>query len=229
MPSDAIAAFVTAVGEVDDLESADPTPLGGAPVDPTTSRVIGRASVVLLSSHFERYIYAVNQEATAVLNQANASGTRLPEPLRLLHSRLGIETMLETGWERRAPQLRAFMATDGWLWTDDNDNRPGLIEHDRLLIWMKAPTPKNLIRYYRYWEIDDIFAAITRVIHTRTDLRLKLDELVRKRNNIAHGDATTEATRSDVRGYRDGTLRFCERADRQLAKALAKLSGTRPW
>lgn len=95
-------------------------------------------------------------------------------------------------------------------------------------MWMKAPSPKNLVRYYRYWGIDDIFESITRTVNTRTELRLRLDELVRKRNNIAHGDATVEATPTDVRSYQTSALRFCERADRQLGKALKRLVATAP-
>jgi hypothetical protein len=130
------------------------------------------------------------------------------------------DSLVETSWEKRGDALRTFIASETWLWTT---GRVGLLEHERLLMWMKAPTPRNLVRYYRYWGIDDIFGVITRRQHTRTDLRLKIDELVRKRNNIAHGDATTEATRADVRSYREATRIFCERADRHLSRALKKL------
>jgi len=227
MASAAIRAFQRAVAEINDLERADPTPLGRQPVDSTISRVVGRATVVLLSSHFERYLYAVNEEAARHLAASITRGNQVPELMRLLHTRPTLEAMLETSWERRAAQLGDFMKTDGWLWTDAT---PGNLEHDRLLLWMKAPSPNNLVRYYRYWGIDDIFDAITRSAHTRTELWLKLDELVRKRNNIAHGDATTEATQTDLRSYKDCALRFCERADGQMARALGRLAAAaRPW
>jgi len=181
----------------------------------------------LLSSHFERYIYAVNEEATDVINGSGVTGAYLPELLRLLHSRVIVDAMVETGWEHRAEQLRRFMRSDAWLW---DSVPPGALDHEALLTWMTAPTPRNLIRYYRYWEIEDIFRAVTRAPHTRTDLRLKLDELVRKRNNIAHGDPTTEATRIDINAYRDATLRFCVRSDRQLARALVRIVACpSPW
>lgn len=227
MASVALDTFVRARVEVAQLARADPTPSGQLPFDPEITRVVGRASVVLRSSHFERYIYAVNEEAANAVNAASPPGAALPESLRLLHSRSSLEEMVETGWDRRAEKLRAFVQEEGWLW---EAQRPGRLDHERLLTWMKAPTPKNLVRYYRYWEIEDIFAAVTRAAHTRTDLRLKLDELVRKRNNIAHGDLTTEATRADIRAYREATLRFCERSDRHLARALMRLfGGATPW
>ena len=228
MASGSLAAFASAIREVRDLERGDPTPRGGAPRDPALARVVGRASVVLLSSHFERYIYSVNEEAAAALNSTAHTSSRLPELLRLLHSRTAIDDLVDTGWERRAPSLRDLMVTDGWLWTDDLPS--GAVDHRRLLVWMKAPSPQNLVRYYRCWGVEDIFTSITRATHTRTDLWLKIDELVRKRNNIAHGDPSAEATRGDLREYESATLRFCDRADRQLAKALADILDTAaPW
>jgi hypothetical protein len=138
-----------------------------------------------------------------------------------------IESLLETSWENRAALLSQFMTTDGWLWTVGG---AGSLEHERLLMWMKAPTPRNLVRYYRDWGINNIFKAITRTPHTRTDLWLKLDELGRKRNNIAHGDPATETTSTDLRLYKQSALRFCERADRQLAHAVgARCAAARPW
>jgi len=227
MGSEAFGGFVRAVREVDTLQNADPTPRGTAPIDPAAARVVGRASVVLLSSHFERYIYAVNAEATRAVNTGGATGTALPEALRLLHSGVSVDDMLKTDWEHRGEKLVAFMRSDAWLW----DSHPsGELDHERLVLWMKAPTPRNLVRYYRYWEITNIFEAVTRASHTRTELWLGLDALVRKRNNIAHGDATTEATHGDVRTYRDAALRFCERADKQLSRAVARIIGAaRPW
>ncbi len=227
MASESLEAFVRAVEEVSKLQHADPTPSGGSPHEPEVARVVGRASVVLLTSHFERYIYAVNEEATDFVNSSGASGTLLPEALRLIHSAGIVDVMFQVQWVNRAEKLREFMRSDGWLW---QQGPGGILEHKRLLEWMKAPTPKNLIRYYRYWNINDIFEAITRTTHTKIDLQLKLQELVDKRNNIAHGDPNTEATRGDVRSYREATLKFCERSDRQLARSLGGLlTSARPW
>lgn len=227
MASESLIAFERAVQEVAELQQADPTPKGQTPADPITTRVVGRASVVLLSSHFERYFYSVNEEATSLVNAAGIFGDNLPEPLRLLHSRASVETMLETSWEHRSQMLREFVQREAWLW---GQQTRGTLDHERFLTWMKAPTPQNLVRYYRYWHIQDIFRSVTRAVHTRTELRLKIEELVRKRNNIAHGDPTTEATWGDIRSYREATLRFCERSDRQLAQAIGHLLGQpRPW
>ena len=63
------------------LQRANPSPTGSAPALPEVTRAIGRASVVILSSHFERYLYAVNEEACTVVERAGIAasfGSRLP-------------------------------------------------------------------------------------------------------------------------------------------------------
>jgi hypothetical protein len=59
---------------------------------------------------------------------------------------------------------------------------------------------------------------------------MRIDELVTKRNNIAHGDFTVEATYLDVVQYRSAVKTFCERADRRMSSQLARLAAAkRPW
>lgn len=223
MASGSLLAFRRGVLEIDELQRADPTPVGSAPIHPEITRVIGRASVVLLSSHFERYIYALNEEATQKLNDAAIASAHLPEIVKLLHSQASIDALVGTSWEHRAEQLAQFIQMEAWLW---GSNDRGLLDHRRLIMWMKAPSPKSLVRYFRCWGIADIFYAITRAPHTRTELRLRIDELVQKRNNIAHGDLSIEATNTEIEVYRDATNAFTERADRILGKAIGKLIET---
>lgn len=224
MASGSLVAFRRGLVEVDELQRADPTPLGAAPANPEIARVIGRASVVLLSSHFERYIYAINEEATQLLNEAEIQGHLLPEGIRLLHSQPPIDALIATSWEKRSEQLTSFIEMEGWLW---RTGMSGVLDHNRFLMWMKAPSHKNLVRYFRTWGIDDVFKTITRATHTQSELRLRVDELVQKRNNIAHGDLSIEATHTDVASYRAVTMKFSERADRVLGRAVGKLIGQR--
>ncbi len=229
MASHALDALLAALSEVDLLQQANPTPLGAAPNRPALTRAVGRASVVLLSSHFERYIRNVNEEAVGCVNSCGVVGNQLPEPLRLLHSRTVIEELASTSWDvpARATKLTQFAQTDMWLW---GPNGTGTLEHGRLLGWMRTPKPEEVRRYYRYWGIDDIFTMITYKPTTRSHMWLKLTEMVEKRNNIAHGDLATEATQADVRSYAKVVKQFCVRSDRHLSRRLSKLLSTpAPW
>jgi hypothetical protein len=79
------------------------------------ARAVSRAQIVLLSSHFERYFYTVNEEAVVFLNGNGVNASNLSETLKLLHSRMPIDDMAETGWENRTKKLSDFVAGDSWL------------------------------------------------------------------------------------------------------------------
>ena len=66
MPSEALRAFKTALGEILDLRSVARPSLAWSSL--RLARAAGRAQAVLLSAHFERYLYAINEEAIEFLN-----------------------------------------------------------------------------------------------------------------------------------------------------------------
>jgi len=66
MPSEALRAFKTALGEIVDLRSVARPSLASSSL--RLARAAGRAQAVLLSAHFERYLYAINEEAIEFLN-----------------------------------------------------------------------------------------------------------------------------------------------------------------
>lgn len=226
--SAALTALYETLGEVEALQRANPSPLSSAPFKrPDVTRAIGRSQIVLLSSHLERYIYALNEEAVEALVCRAVPVAKLASSFRLLHARAPVEALASTAWENRSDALKMFAETEARLWMD------GAIAVDleaaRLLEWMKAPSSKSMVRYFKQWGIDDIFRAITRTPTNRTDLWLRIDGLVEKRNNIAHGDASVEATYLDISRYLGGVRRFTERADRVLGRQLQMLLGERPW
>lgn len=227
MSSDALKSLLSGLEEVRDLQRANPTPPGGLPARPQVVRAINRASVVLLSSHLERYLRNVNEEAAASVNAGSAAGSELPELLRLTHSTAPIEKLAEAQWDNRSEMLTELMSTDGWLW---GPLEKGQLRHDRLVHWMKSPSPERAARLFRLWGITDIFTVVTRQPNTRQRLWLKLKELVEKRNDIAHGEAEAQATHQDISSYIAVVRDFCTRADVALSRALSVYSnGTRPW
>lgn len=229
MTSKALDGLLSGLDEIDAMQRANPSPQeGGGLTKPSVVRALGRAEVVLLSGHFERYLYALNEEAVALVLANAVQARSVPEEVRLLHIKAPIESLAQMNWERRADQLRVFSRAEAEIWDDDAIIR--YMDPDRLLAWMKAPNCKAVVRLFRIWGVSDVFTAVTRSKVNRQALWLRIGELVDKRNNIAHGDLTVEARYLDVVQYRAAVRKFCMSADKQMAAALARMLGCpRPW
>lgn len=226
MSSVALSALQAGLLEVGDLEAANPSPTGGPPRRARVTRAIGRGAVVILYSHFERYVRAINEEAVNALNPSPVVSRQLTERLRLQHSRLAIDGIHLIAWEKRAAALARFVASEAWLW---DAAQTGILKAEPLVDWLVSVEPKLLVRFYAMWGIPDVFSAITRRPTTRTDLRLRIDELVNKRHRIAHGDPAAEATQRDVALYAAAVERFATRADRVLSRHLVRMGAPVPW
>ncbi len=229
MGSAALSGLLSGLTEIDALQRANPTPLaGGGLTRPSVVRALGRAEVVLLSGHLERYVRALNEEAATVIVGRKVPAGQLSDDLRLLHSRTPVDHLALAQWDRRGDSLKRFATDEAPIWLDTE--AVANLDVDRLLAHMKAPNCKAIVRAFRIWGIPDIFAAITRSPVSKSRLRLRLDELVDKRNNIAHGDLTVEARYLDVVQYRWAVRKFCASADHRMAAALARISSAaRPW
>ncbi|MCH8877946.1 MAG: hypothetical protein IIA89_14195 [Chloroflexi bacterium] len=220
MPSLAHGQLVDGLDEVSTLLDADPTPIGGFSTEPDLTRAITRACVVILCSHLEHYLRSLNEEAVEILNGSQIDANSIPLLLRLRHSKIGIDDLADTQWDGRESKLIEYVKSDGWLWGDANQ---GPLDHTKLLRWMKSPKSQAILHLFRLWGFPDIFTTITRASHTRWQFLLKTDELVDKRNNIAHGQISTEATPLQVAEYIVVVDRICDRADRYLSRKISTL------
>src|SRR6478672_1195555 len=109
MVSNSLEGLRAGLLEIDAMQRANPTPQeGGGLTRPDVVRALGRAEVVLLSSHFERYLYALNEESTAFIVSQSVEARRIPDEIRLLHAKPPVDTLAQTAWDRRADQLRAL-------------------------------------------------------------------------------------------------------------------------
>ena len=212
------------IAEVGDLQRANPTPPGGFPERPRVVRALNRASVVLLCSHWERYLRNVNEEAAAYVNGHNIRARGLPERLRLEQSRQPIDELAKMEWTNRARRLAGFVNEDGRLWMAEGVAQ---LDHERLIRWMKSPSPESVDRLCTVWGVEDMFARITRRPSTKHHMRLKLAELVDKRNAIAHGDADAEATSGDITGYVRVVRDVSRRADGVLSRTVGRYCGAK--
>lgn len=187
-----------------------------------------RARTVLLCSHFERFMYALNENATDFLNSSGVPSERLPERLRLLQSRVLVDDLAKQSWEKRADRLSHFASEHSPMWIFGATVRT--LDANATLASMKSPKVVELERYFRTFEVDQVFSKITRSEPGRKRLIVSLSSLVDARNGIAHGDATVQPTDSELGEQLQAVVDFASRTDRLMAKTLARLAGApNPW
>jgi hypothetical protein len=226
-----LAELLVGADEVRALRTHYPVPRRGLPTGDKAlaAKAHGRACVVLLSSHLDQYLYAVNEEAVAWLNGQACHLDKFPAEFLLQHTRRPVDALAHQSWEKRGKALSNFIASQGPLWSPGG--LTGSLDADELVTWLKSPEPESLVRFFKLYGIDDISRAVTRKPSTRGVLHLGIRELVEKRNNIAHGDFQTQATPTDVTRYLFAVGKFAESADKVLARAIRKMAkaSSTPW
>jgi hypothetical protein len=228
VPSEALGGLVEGIAEVRSLRELWLARDRDLKTEKQLERASSRARVVLLCSHYERYIYALNENAVDALSESNISTSEVPQIIRLLHSRTSIDDIAVTSWDNRQSKLTEYSSDEYRLW-QPGTRFLGLIP-ERILQSMKAPTPREVRRFFSYWGIPDIFDEVTRKPVTRKRLWLKLSELVEKRNGIAHGDFGVDVESVEVTTYLNAVSSFCTSSDRVMARAVSRITGRGvPW
>ena len=74
MSSNALVALLTGLAEIRALQRTNTSPQQGSGLKrPEVVRAIGQSEIVLLSSHFEQFIYALNEQAvSSICREADA-------------------------------------------------------------------------------------------------------------------------------------------------------------
>ncbi|MGQ4414169.1 HEPN domain-containing protein [Streptomyces sp. SAS_269] len=188
-----------------------------------------RACVVLLCSHFESYLYNVNEQAVDFLNSCQLPAVRIPLEMRLLQARQPIDEMSLKQWVRREENLIEFIREHSSMWSNGGGAvslRPG-----PNLEWMKSPKVADVLRFYRLYGINDILKEVTRTQAGKKRVSRGIQSLVDSRNGIAHGDQTVQPVRTEITEFISVVDSFSERADRALSRRLGVISnaGPPPW
>jgi len=119
MPSTALQELELGLQEVLALRQHPPRLSGSTRSKPAVLRATiahRRACVVLLCSHFERYLYALNDLVVDYLNQCTLPSTSIPIKIRLLQARRPIDEMSQRQWDHRENELIHFVAEHASMW-----------------------------------------------------------------------------------------------------------------
>jgi RiboL-PSP-HEPN len=229
--SSAWTEFIERLREVVQLWRTDPdSPYYSGPGQASNLRLsaaLGRSCVLLTSGHLQGFLEAVTQEFLEVIDASGIRAGIIPVVLRA-------ELCLRYPYVHPAPSRaikaetvhRAYLA----LWEDNTGIPSGTIKTDTLTDDVWNPWPRKVCDLLARADIDLRQMILSR--HGQSywdDLVTYVDDLVEKRNKIAHGDNSVQVAVSDVRRHTQWASRLARAADEAYGAQLVKLVGSPGW
>lgn len=218
--------FVQSTGELDDLLSVRPASPLARRTDDTLKleNAVHRACLVLLVAHFEGFAKAALREYADEICAMRPPVRNVPAPLLELFTRERIQEIasLSPGVDR-VNKTRKLFAGFSNLWDEGRTVDPKLISSKVLARQMTSLRPEVLRESFALIGISDIVDASSVILQAsgvsvRVDM--KLEEIVDKRNLIAHGDYSVKPTSVELSGYLEFLMAVAEAFSRIVADAI---------
>lgn len=189
-----------------------------------------RGSVVLLSSHLERYIESLIIESIDAINEASPPIGRIPESLMLALIEPPLRSASETkDFGKKLAKIQEFVHDHEWHW--NGSATCGRLNGDLLVSGFDNPLPKRIREAFFPLGLADVVGhAVGRdTSPLRGLIEGKVRELVEKRNSVAHAGMTVDLTREDVVTYIICSRRLARGIDVTVGFAMSAIVGTWPW
>ncbi|MFE2479817.1 MAE_28990/MAE_18760 family HEPN-like nuclease [Streptomyces sp. NPDC059389] len=199
--------FVNSTAELHHLLSVRPTsPLAHrADESIQLENAVHRACLVLLVAHFEGFAKAALSEYVDEVRAVRPPARKVPPEFLELFTRDRIQEIasLPPGTDRVHRTRRLFTAFSD-LWDQERSIDPQVISAKTLARQMTSLKPAVLRDSFALIGVEDIIDQATSFLNdagmsVRVDV--KLEEIVNKRNSIAHGDYSVKPTSTDLEEY----------------------------
>ena len=192
---------------------------------------ICRSCIVLMSSHFERYIEDLVVDFIDALNASPIPVSKLPDSLAIRQIETSIKTIADI--KDRGKKLQALQDLDNhhsWFW-GDQASVCNTLQGDPLISSFDNPLPNRVRDLFRNFDISDaVGMAISKDTRSnRGVIEALVKELVEKRNAIAHTGMTVSVTKQQVMDYFDSVYRLAFGIDWVVGERIEQLIGHWPW
>lgn len=203
------------------------------------AKAVYSSCVVLLSSYLERYVESVVVESVDILNTESVPTKSIPKTLKINQVKQHLDKLNGTIQQELNPNAihsileksRDFVNDCSWFSNPDS-------------VFTKF-SPDNFINREKFsnpWpdKIDQVFLSfdipkmVDNVINWENQpdsaaLRIKVNELVEKRNDIAHTGGTIPITDNDIFEYDKYIRRLVIGIDHRVGEKIGKIIGKHPW
>jgi RiboL-PSP-HEPN len=222
----AFEQFAAGVAEVRLLLELCSSEFAPAVNDVDRDNAVHRASVVLLVSHFESFLKLVAENFTDSVGSGQLESRQIPKGLRELHTFPKFSEILDCNNETQRAVLLKKLQSVMALWNDTAKPSPGTL---------KASVLSRTVTNADSETIDGLFSLMGSTVSVcdgdldipddegetlPSNIRLGLTDVVKCRNDIAHGDVSRRPTDGDLERY----IRFLETLAKRLDRKAAALT-----
>jgi len=225
----ALDVFIDGTTEVDLLRRMAVGAEGEGSAEQTNA--LCRAAVVLLVSHFESFLKTMAEEFVDVVGTGEVESSQLPRGLREIHTLPQLESILTSGDETQRSSLLKRLGGIAALWNDTAKPPKGALQATTLARIVTSAKPDVVNELFsRMGNIrnvcdGDIDMTDASGDTSTTNIDLSLQDVVRCRNDIAHGKAERKPTPDDVNRYLQFLRALSERLQRKATTLAVKVTG----
>lgn len=220
MSSQSFQDLTARLTEVKTLAGLDPSRAGDN-TQAHVSNAINRACVLLLSAHLEGFIEDLVQEGLDFVVANGCPVDHLPLILRALHAERHLRE-LEPMKDRnaRAPRIQRLFQEESALWVVGSAVQAAMIKQALVRAEMSNPGSNEIKAFLRYLDVD-----IEGSLKAAGEMHLlgRVNGLIQKRNEVAHGEVSATATALDVDTYVQVVADLCRHIEDAVARGVRDL------
>jgi hypothetical protein len=205
-------------------EPGPPMTSEGPDVGPT----VRRAAVILLVSHFEGFLKALGEELVDSLSSGLLETRRIPRGVRQAHVLPRLAEIIQSRNEDQRFALLSKLATVSALWNEDAKPPRGVLRAEVITREIRNADSECIDALFSTFGVREAVCDGELDILTGSgsldeshDIRIRLSDIVKCRNDIAHGDLSRQPTPEDVQRY----VLFLEHFARRLQRKSERLIG----
>jgi hypothetical protein len=192
------------------------------------SNAMCRAAVVLLVSHFESFLKAIAEEFIDSVGTGNVTASRLPSGVREAHTIPRLQDIVQSQDPVQRTSLLRKLGDVTALWNDSAKPSHGTLKPRVFARLVTSATPDVIDSLFqRMGAQHAVCAGDLDVLHEEeldtVKISFRLDDIVKCRNDIAHGDSERKPTPEDVSRYTRFLSTFASRLQRKALSLSAQV------
>lgn len=240
----AIARFQEGLTEVRSLltldnsahtELPDQTSMTEPGIESTSiGATVRRAAVVLLVSHFEGFLKSLGEDLVDSLASGAIETRNIPRGVREAHIIPRLSEIVDCGNETQRFALLGKLSSISHLWNDTAKPPRGTLRAEIVTRRITNADSECIESFFSMFGINDVCNGELDIpdgpdsVGESHDIRTRLRDIVKCRNDVAHGDMERQPTIEDVSRYVTFLQYFAQRLQRRADRFIEQVSATLP-